>query len=397
MTGHSHQQNSSSENYKITRKVTLVGSVIDGLLSVLKISVGLVGQSQALVADGVHSLSDLATDVLVIWAAKHAQAEPDEEHPYGHERIETLATMALSLALLAVAAGFAYDAVTRIIDGTNLQNPGWLALITAAISMLAKEWTYHYTVRAAKQINSDLLRANAWHSRTDAASSVIVLLGVLGVMLGFEYADALASIGVSCMIGWIGWTLGRTGIDELIDTSVEPELLREITNTIRNIEGVVDVHQARTRKMAGKIVMDSHITVNPMISVSEGHRIGDAVERALHRQFSEVGDITIHIDHEDDDVERPSYHLPLRQQVLADISEVLRQQKTILGNISLDDFSDIKLHYVGGSIQLELWLEFSPEHSHQLAYQLQNALQKELTNIEYVNDVILVYRTYANK
>ncbi len=397
MTHHGHQQNSSSENYQITRKVTLVGSVIDGLLSVLKISAGLIGQSQALVADGVHSLSDLATDVLVIWAAKHAQAEPDEEHPYGHERIETLATMALSVALLVVALGFAYDAITRIIDGTNLQHPGWLALIAAAISMLAKEWIYHYTVRAANQINSDLLRANAWHSRTDAASSVIVLLGVLGVMLGFEYADALASIGVSCMIGWIGWTLGRTGIDELIDTSIEPELLNEITATIRSIEGVVDVHQARTRKMAGKIVMDSHITVNPMISVSEGHRIGDAVERALHQNFPEVGDITIHIDHEDDDVERPSYHLPLRGQVFSDILDMLERHKVELGNISLEDFIEIKLHYVGGAIQLELWQEFPADHMPQAVSESQTALQKRLAQIEYVSDIVVAYRISTGK
>lgn len=381
-----------SNHYKITRKVTLVGSVIDALLSVLKIGVGLIGQSQALIADGVHSLSDLATDVLVIWAAKHAQAEPDEEHPYGHERIETLATMALSLALLAVAIGFGYDAITRLIDGSKLQHPGWMVLIAAAISALSKEWVYHYTLRAAKQINSDLLRANAWHSRSDAASSIIVLLGVIGVMAGFEYADALASIGVSIMIGWIGWTLGRKGIEELIDTSVEPDVLRHILETIRNVEGVQDVHQARTRKMAGKIVMDSHITVESTITVSEGHRIGDAVEQALHQKFDELSDITVHIDHEDDDVERPGYHLPLRAEVLADINQALHAHAAEMGKIEMDDFTDIRMHYIGGYIQLELWRVLPNTKNAASVYAQEAPLTKVILELEYVNKISVVYQ-----
>jgi cation diffusion facilitator family transporter len=384
---------SQSENYKITRKVTLVGSVIDGLLSLLKISIGIIGQSQALIVDGVHSLSDLATDVMVIWAAKHAQAEPDAEHPYGHKRIETLATMALSLALIAVAIGFAYDAVTHLIAGTNLQQPGWMVLIAAAISMLAKEWICRYTLRAARLINSDLLRANAWHSRSDAASSLIVLFGVLGAMAGFAYADALAAIGVSIMIGWVGWTLGRQGTAELIDTSVEPEVLNKIIDTIRSVEGVTDVHQTRTRKMAGNIVMDSHITVNPNISVSEGHRIGDAVEAALHAQFTELSDITVHIDHEDDASDRPDYHLPLRNQVLEDIRQTIVANKTELDYLNMHDFVDIKLHYVGGRVQLELWFDKSDLKSRKMTNQIESNLIQNLKNIEYINAVELLYRT----
>ena len=383
---------SQSESYKITRKVTLVGSVIDGLLSVLKISVGVIGQSQALIADGVHSLSDLATDVMVIWAAKHAQAEPDDEHPYGHKRIETLATMGLSLALIAVAIGFAYDAVSHLIAGTDLRQPGWMVLIAAAISMLAKEWVYHYTIRAARLINSDLLRANAWHSRTDAASSVIVLVGVLGAMAGFRYADALAAIGVSIMIGWVGWSLGRKGIAELIDTSVEPQVLNKIVNTIRGVEGVVDAHQTRTRKMAGNIVMDSHITVNPKISVSEGHRIGDAVELALHQQFTELSDITVHIDHEDDALDRPGYHLPLRSQVLTDIRQALTAKTATSDSLSISDFINIKLHYLNGRIQLELWLDKSALETKKITDKTESKLINDLKNIEYVSDVELLYR-----
>ncbi len=382
----------AAKNYKIIRKVTLVGSVIDGLLSILKIVVGLIGQSQALIADGVHSLSDLVTDVLVIWAARHAKEGPDEKHPYGHERIETLATMVLSVALIAIALGFAYDGVLRILDTDRLQQPGWLVLIAAGISMLAKEAIYHYTNRAAKQINSNLLRANAWHSRSDAASSLIVLLGVIGVMLGFEYADALALIGVSAMIAWIGWSLGREGIEELIDTGIDADTLEQMLNTIAAVEGVNDVHQTRTRKMASNIVMDTHITVDATITVSEGHRIGDAVELALHQQFKDLSDITVHIDHENDALERPGYYLPLRNKVLADISLALETANDSLAGTSLSDFSDIKLHYLDGQIQLEIWRDLPAKNRSLPEPSSEELIRKLLMKTEYINGVDFVYR-----
>jgi len=385
----------ASEKYKVIRKVTLVGSVIDGLLSILKIVVGTIGQSQALIADGVHSLSDLATDVLVIWAARHAKEGPDEEHPYGHERIETLATMALSVALIAIALGFAYDGILRMLDPDRLQQPGWIVLIAAGISMLAKEGIYHYTNRAAEQINSNLLRANAWHSRSDAASSLIVLLGVVGVMLGFEYADALALIGVSAMIAWIGWTLGREGISELIDTSVDADLLRQMLDTIAAVEGVNDVHQTRTRKMASKIVMDTHITVDSTITVSEGHRIGDAVELALHQQFKDLSDITVHIDHENDALERPGYHLPLRNEVLTDMQATL-EVSDMSSEIGPDFFSKINLHYLDGAILLEIWHKL-PANSNALPNQsLEQAIREQLMQIDYIGGVSFVYYRAIN-
>jgi divalent metal cation (Fe/Co/Zn/Cd) transporter len=360
----------ASKNYKLIRKVTLVGSLIDGLLSILKIVVGLIGQSQALVADGVHSLSDLATDVLVIWAARHAKEGPDENHPYGHERIETLATP------------------------DKLQQPGWLVLTAAGISMLAKEGLFHYTNRAAEQINSNLLRANAWHSRSDAASSLIVLLGVVGIMLGFESADALALIGVSIMIGWVGWKLGYDGIKELIDTSIDSDVLAEMLETIAAVEGVIDVHQTRTRNMASKIIMDTHITVDTKITVSEGHRIGDAVERALHQQFRDLSDITVHIDHEDDAHERPGYDLPLRSVVLADINQALATIESQSQNLRTDNFTEIKLHYLEGQIQLELWQIIPANKVSDSVLLNEEFIKAVLIDIPYISQVAFAYQLH---
>jgi cation diffusion facilitator family transporter len=384
-----------SEHYRVTRRVTLVGGVIDALLSALKISIGLIGHSQALIVDGVHSLSDLATDVLVIWAARHAKEAPDERHPYGHQRIETLATMLLAVVLIAIAMGFVYDAILRLLDSDNLQQPGSLVLMAAGLSMLAKEGIYHYTLRAAKKINSRLLRANAWHSRSDAVSSLIVFMGAIGAMLGFEYADAVASVGVALMIAWVGWVLGREGIEELIDTSVEPDILAQMRKSIAAVEGVIDVHQIRTRKMAGNIIMDTHITVNSRLTVSEGHRIGDAVEFALHQEFKDLSDITVHIDHEDDAFERPGYHLPLRSIVLANMSTALSTQKESLGDISMDDFSDIKLHYLEGSLQLEIWRTFPPEQTSIPEVDTESAIRTALMQTDYISGVQFVYSHFV--
>jgi cation diffusion facilitator family transporter len=179
---HSHIPGSLDRRYREVRKVTLIGAVVDLVLGVVKIVVGYAASSQALIADGVHSLSDLATDFLVLFAAKHSHREADAEHPYGHGRIETVATVALGVALLAVAAGICYEAVARFLETETLPHPGALALVIALLSVASKEAIYQYTVRVARRLRSNMLHANAWHSRTDAISSIVVVIGVGGAM-----------------------------------------------------------------------------------------------------------------------------------------------------------------------------------------------------------------------
>ncbi|MEA3291683.1 MAG: cation diffusion facilitator family transporter [Pseudomonadota bacterium] len=342
--------------YSTIRRVSVVGGVVDGLLGVIKVLIGHIGHSQALVADGVHSLSDLGTDILVIWAARHAGEDPDEEHPYGHERIQTIATVVLATILILVGLGFVIDAVERLRDPEALQTPSWLVLGAALFSTLSKEWLYRYTVIAGEKVNSPMLKANAWHHRSDALSSVVVLVGVLAVMAGFQNADALAAIGVALMIAYIGWKLGREAVEELIDTGIPAEELERMRQTIGKVEGVEGLHRLRTRKMGSNVILDAHITVAPKLSVSEGHRIGDAAERALATTFEDVSDITVHVDPEDDERVRPSFHLPLRGELLSRIDDALRSQGDRLGGVTLDDFDTVVLHYLDGSIQVELWL-----------------------------------------
>jgi cation diffusion facilitator family transporter len=335
--------------YKETKRVTLIGGVLDLALGVLKIVVGKLSWSQSLVADGVHSLSDLVTDVLVIWAAREASRAPDADHPYGHERIETVATVALGMLLVTVAAAIALDAVEDLYSGLMLKTPTYWALVVACVSVFSKELIYQYTRLVADQIGSELLRSNAWHSRSDALSSIVVIVGVGGSMLGVSWLDAVAAVVVALMIVYVAAGMIWNSARELIDTGVDAEELDAIRAAAKKIEGVTDIHDLRTRRMGSNVLVDGHVLVDSKISVSEGHRIGDAVYLSLKSGFDNITDITIHIDSEDDTAYRKSSHLPLRSEVTRTLRERWRDVQ------GAHDIERIVLHYVDGMIQIEAW------------------------------------------
>ncbi|HEB57694.1 MAG TPA: cation transporter [Gammaproteobacteria bacterium] len=342
--------NEDPQRYRDTLRVTLVGSVLDLLLGVGKILVGFFSQSQALIADGVHSLSDLATDVLVLYAAKHASRAADEDHPYGHGRIETIATVALGGALILVAAALAFDAVRRLFEPDLLWHPGQLALLVAAISIVSKEAIYHYTMVYARKYRSNLLKANAWHSRSDAISSIIVLVGVLGSMAGLVYLDAIAAVGVALMIAKIGWDLAWHGAQELVDRGLDPERVERIRQLILSVDGVEQLHLLRTRSMGSDALVDVHIQVDPRLSVSEGHQISETVRRKLIAEMEEVADVMVHIDPEDDEKGASCGHLPLREAIL---DELAAQWADIP---AAEKIRDVTLHYLDGKIYVDLVL-----------------------------------------
>jgi cation diffusion facilitator family transporter len=331
-------------------RVTLVGSVVDLALGVAKIFYGFVAQSQALIADGIHSLSDLFTDFFVIYAAVHGSQEADEEHPYGHKRFETAVTVMLGIALMAVAVGIGYDAARRLFSPERLLHPGMPALVVAVISIVSKEIIYHYSIRIAKKYRSEMLRANAWHSRSDAISSVIVVIGVLGSMAGLDYLDAIAAIGVALMVVKIGWDLTWNNLRELVDTGLEAERVEAIRRAIMAVDGVTDTHMLRTRRMGGDALADVHIQVHPNISVSEGHHISETVRKRLIRQIEELTDVTVHIDTEDDQAAQRSIALPLRSKILAHAMDLFHHIK------ESNEIEQITVHYLDGKAQLELLL-----------------------------------------
>ena len=338
--------NMNHERYGEIKKITLIGSVIDFLLGVVKIIVGYVGSSQALIADGIHSLSDLVTDFFVLYAAKHGSRDADEDHPYGHGRIETLFTVALGVALIAVAGGIAYDAINRLYEPDRLMHPGWLALLVAVVSIISKEIIYQYTMKVAIKLKSKLLKANAWHSRSDAISSVIVVIGVIGSMAGYNYLDALAAVGVALMIIKIGWDLVWESAQELVDTAIEPEKIEEIKAIISSIKDVKALHMLRTRRMGHSALVDVHVQVAPYISVSEGHQISEKVRLALIGSIDEVTDVMVHIDPEDDEDITPCCSLPLRDEVMRTVNKCWQ------GLDHVNEIMDITLHYLAGKIHV---------------------------------------------
>lgn len=339
--------------YREAHRVTVAGALVNVVLAVAKIIIGFVGHSQSLIADGIHSLSDLASDALVLFAAKHASRDPDEDHPYGHGRIETIVTVALGVLLILVAAGLGVDAVRRLFSPELLFVPEVSTLFVAALSVIAKEALYWYTIKVARRIRSNLLRANAWHHRSDAVSSIVVVIGVAGTMAGLPYLDAVAAVGVAFMIAKIGWELGWSSIHELIDTALEADRVEEIRDAILSVDGVAALHMLRTRRMGGEALVDVHILVNPSVSVSEGHQIGETVRHKLLDEIEDVRDVTVHIDPEDDEIKATCEGLPLRE-------EVLNQLKDEWRNVPEAAHIDrVTLHYLDGKVHAEIVVPLS--------------------------------------
>ncbi len=329
---------------------SLVGALCNLLLALGKLTAGYWGHSQALIADGVHSLSDLATDVLVWVAGRKANTAPDADHPYGHERYETLATLVLGVFLAAVGIGIGWDAIERVLHPEALLHPEPLALAAAAGSIVINELLFWYTLAHAKRVGSELLRANAWHHRSDAISSIVVLIGIGGTLLGLDYLDAVAAVLVALMILRIAWNLGHKAVRELVDTGLEPARVAAIKQAICTIAGVKSLHKLRTRTYGGRVSLDVHILVEPYLSVSEAHLISVHVEQQLKQGFDDVTDIVVHIDPEDDEQSIPTLNLPLRSAVV--------QRMNQLGTTipAWPRLHRVVLHYLDGGVELELFL-----------------------------------------
>lgn len=332
-----------------SRRVTLVSGVVNLVLSSLQVAVGILANSAALIADGIHSLSDLLSDVLVWFAARQAAQAPDRDHPYGHGRFETAATLGLGILLVLVALGIVFNGVERLF-AVEPTVPGLIALFVAGLGIAAKEALYWYTIAAARRLKSEMLRANAWHHRSDAISSVVVLIGVAGAVAGFAYMDALAAIVVGAMVAKIGWDLGWSALTELVDTALDEAKVAEAKRVIMAIDGVRSVHMLRTRRHGAEASADVHVQVAPRLSVSEGHMISQVVEDRLIEKLDEITDVTVHIDPEDDEDAPPCRGLPLRNQAI----DQLEAAWVAAGPVPAQ--YEVRLHYLGGRIEVELVL-----------------------------------------
>ncbi|MGB0721631.1 MAG: cation diffusion facilitator family transporter [Gammaproteobacteria bacterium] len=369
---------STANREQTTKRVTVIGALVNLVLSIAKVVAGVIGHSAALVADGIHSLSDLASDVMVWVAAHHGHKDADDDHPYGHGRFETLATAALGLLLIAVALGIGIDAVGRLMDTDDAVIPSQLTLWVTVIAIASKEFLYHYTVAAAQRINSAMLRANAWHHRSDAVSSIVVLVGIVGAQWGLPLLDPVAALVVGVMVARIGWELGWGAVEELVDKGLDPERLEEIERCIESVPGVVDLHMLRTRRIGSEALADVHILVDSRVSVSEGHQIAEEVRQALVRDIDELGDVTVHIDPEDDEKAPTCAGLPPRHKVLEDVQDRFRE-----AGVSLVP-AEATLHYLSGRVDVEVNLPLSEVPDPSKATELQDTLRESVKPIRYL-------------
>lgn len=374
-----------AQRYQLGRRVTLVGAVINIFLAVGKMIVGYLGNSYGLIADGIHSFSDLLTDILVLFASHYGSQEADHNHPYGHRRIETAATVGLALVLLLIALSICWNALQHLLL-EEFQQVSQLTVWVAAISIGIKEWLYHYTQRVGKMIESDLVIANAWHHRSDAATSVVVLVGLIGNLLGFAYLDALMALVIGIWLIKLSWDLGWGSLSELVDTGVDQYTLEKIQRTIQGVTGVRTLHQLRNRSMGGKLFIDVHILVDPDISVSEGHYIADRVYRRVRQEHPKVMDITIHVDPENDEKQAISRGLPARSE----LTVLLKQRWADV--INWQELDKLHLHYLNGKVHIEVWQKWSSNERELDLNQLVERLAERLADKTYIAEVkLLVY------
>ena len=288
---------SEISSVKAGRKVTLLGLFVNIFLILLKFSAGIIGDSQALIADAVHSISDLFTDAVVLLGIKIGGKPPDEEHHFGHARIETLASGIVGLALIGTAVYLGFDAALNIHAHTEY-HPTGIALIGAGVSIALKEALYRYTALIGRRIKSQLIVANAWHHRSDALSSIAVLLGVGGTLIkpSWHILDACAALIVSFFIIKVGLDILWKTLREFTDTAPRPEIIKEIMQCSLSVEGVMDAHDLRVRISGGFYQAEIHIVVDGQLTVVEGHRIAKTVERCLTEEMDALERVIVHVD-----------------------------------------------------------------------------------------------------
>ena len=282
--------------------MTLIGTVVNALLIVLKLVAGIIGRSSAMVADAVHSLSDFVTDAIVLIFVRIAGLPSDKGHDYGHGKYETLATLIIGCILAMAGIGLLISGIEQVVrsfNGEHLPRPRMVALIVAVLSIASKEWLYRYTVKVGRATESQAVIANAWHHRSDAISSAGTLVGIAGAMfLGEQWRilDPLAAVMVSMFIIKSGYDIIRPSVGELLEASLPDSQEREIRTLVMSIDGIKNVHNLRTRRIGCTIAADMHVKMDGGMSLSEAHALASRPERPIKSQYGENSIVTIHME-----------------------------------------------------------------------------------------------------
>ena len=350
---HEHTEISFDDprRYAMTQKSTWVSVAVNVALTTVQIFAGVMAHSQSLIADGLHSLSDLVCDFLVLIASHHSKDPADEAHPYGHGRVETAASFALGAILVATGGSIMIAAAMKLQAVGNLPPVAPLALWVAGVALIAKEGLFRYMLHVGERLRSPMLIANAWHARSDAASSLVVAVGIGGNLLGFAFADSVAAIIVGFMIVRMGIVFAWDAFQELIDAGLSIEEVDSIRQTLVDTPGVESLHELRTRRMAHRALVDAHILVDPRLSVSEGHSIAERARARVLRSHSTVVDVLVHVDPEDDlNHDANAQRMPGREELLPHLAPLIH---------GLPAPERVVFHYIGGKVEAEVFL---PHH-----------------------------------
>ena len=330
-------------------RAIVVGMIANILLSLFKFVGGILGNSVALVADAIHSLSDLVTDLIVLFTHRIGKMPQDEDHPYGHGRAETIGATVIGLLIIVTGIGVTYK-TWETINEISEQAPGLLAASAALLSILINEGLFHYTRRVGEATKSPALIANAWHHRSDAFSSIAALIGIIGAWQGFAFMDPLAGAVVGCMIVKVGIDITRQGVRDLMDTALSDEHTEKIHSILKEIPEVLHFHELRTRVIGGEFLIDVHILVDPEMTVTEGHRVAEIARRNLIKAIPNIQDVLIHVDGEPDAEVEAIY--PITRKELIEIAQPLILE--LAGNISQPE---IRVHHIKGKNLVDVFIK----------------------------------------
>ena len=337
----------SVEKQAVARKTTFVSVALNLVLMSLQVAIGFFAHSQALIADGIHSLADLISDFIVLVANRASAEKPDADHNYGHHRYETVASLFLGALLVVVGVGMLWRAGARLANMDNIPAVHVSALVVAVLVLVSKEGLFRYMLREAERVRSAMLVANAWHARSDAASSLVVGIGIVGSLFGVRLLDPIAAAIVGFLVARMGWVFGWNALQDLSDRALDESATADIRKLLMATAGVRDVHELRTRKMGDHALVDAHILVDPLISVSEGHYIAESA-RARVMTDKRVLDALIHVDPENDALAHPPTRLPSRVAVAALVdAELARHGLRAAG---------LNMHYLSTGLDVDITL-----------------------------------------
>ncbi len=361
--------------------VTLCGSLINLVLVGVKAAAGVIGHSSALVADAVHSLSDLASDIVVLVGYRVGRLPEDPEHPYGHGKVETLATAVVGAMLVAVGVGLGVGAVAALRDPPEV-GPGWIAVAAAVLSIGFKEFLYRWTVRVARDNDSQLLLANAWHHRSDALSSVAAVVGVAGARFGAPWMDPAAALVVCGFVVKVGWDLGWQAVRDLVDTAVDEDLIREIGRVVDGVDGVRCHHDLRARRLGKDVLVDVDVAVEPELSVIQGHDVARAVRQALLSRVRGVRDAMVHVEPVGARGGGP-YAVGPRQAVVAEAEALARRADGVHG-VHGTRIVPLETGYL-----LNLDVEVDPTLTVREAHGIAHAIKEAVRSLPGVSDAVI--------